>query len=190
MEDLVQQWDTCLRERSIHPIVALAVMNLDFLCIHPFHDGNGRVSRLLWLLQCHHLGYEAGRYISLERLIEEAKDRYYETLEQSSGGWHDGANDPWPYVNYNIYVLKSAYKELERRVESTSSPRGEKRSIILAAIDRATGPFAASWLQAECPGVGLDFIRKTLGKLRNDGRVECVRRGRTAQWRRTEPPIR
>jgi Fic family protein len=187
MEDLVQQWDTCLRERSIHPIVALAVMNLDFLCIHPFHDGNGRVSRLLWLLQHHQLGYEAGRYISLERLIEEAKDRYYETLQQSSNGWHQGVNDPWPYVNYSIYVLKSAYKDLEERVGSTSSPRGEKRSIILAAIDRATGPFSASGLQAECPGVGLDFIRKTLGRLRDGGRVECTGRGRTAQWRRTAP---
>jgi Fic family protein len=187
VEDLVQQWDAALRERSCHPLVALAVMNLDFLCIHPFHDGNGRVSRLLWLLQCHQLGYEVGRYISLERLIEEAKDRYYETLEQSSGGWHEGKNDPWPYVNYSVYVLKSAYKELETRVGSTSPPRGEKRSVILAAIDRATGPFSASGLQAECPGVGLDFIRKTLGRLREGGRVECIGRGRTAQWRKTGP---
>jgi len=187
VEDLVQQWDAALRERSCHPLVALSVMNLDFLCIHPFHDGNGRVSRLLWLLQCHQLGYEVGRYISLERLIEEAKDRYYETLEQSSGGWHQGRNDPWPYVNYSVYVLKSAYKELEKRVGSTNSPRGEKRSVILAAIDRAGGPFSASGLQAECPGVGLDFIRKTLGRLREGGLVECIGRGRTAQWRKTTP---
>ena len=94
MEKLVEQWHLSLRERSVHPLLALAVLNLDFLCIHPFHDGNGRVSRLLWLLQCHQLGYEVGRYISLERLIEEAKDRYYETLEESSGGWHQGNNDP------------------------------------------------------------------------------------------------
>ena len=151
MEDLVKQWDAALRERSCHSLVALAVMNLDFLCIHPFHDGNGRVSRLLWLLQCHQLGYEVGRYISLERLIEEAKDRYYETLEQSSGGWHQGRNDPWPYVNYSVYVLKSAYKELEKRVGSTSSPRGEKRSVILAAIDRAIGPFSASGAAGRVP---------------------------------------
>jgi Fic family protein len=187
VEDLVRQWDAALRERSCHPLVALSVMNLDFLCIHPFHDGNGRVSRLLWLLQCHQLGYEVGRYISLERLIEEAKDRYYETLEESSGGWHQGRNDPWPNVNYSVYVLKSAYKELEKRVGSTSSPRGEKRSIILAVIDRAGGPFSASGLQAECPGVGLDFIRKTLGRLREGGLVECIGRGRTAQWRKTAP---
>ena len=187
MEKLVEQWHLSLRQRSVHPLLALAVMNLDFLCIHPFHDGNGRVSRLLWLLQCHQLGYEVGRYISLERLIEDAKDRYYETLEQSSGGWHQGNNDPWPYVNYSVYVLKSAYKELEKRVGSTGSPRGEKRSVILAAIDRAPGPFSASGLLADCPGVGLDFIRKTLARLRESGRVECIGRGRTAQWRKTAP---
>ena len=187
MEKLVEQWHLSLRQRSVHPLLALAVMNLDFLCIHPFHDGNGRVSRLLWLLQCHQLGYEVGRDISLERLIEEAKDRYYETLEQSSGGWHQGNNDPWPYVNYSVYVLKSAYKELEKRVGSTGSPRGEKRSVILAAIDRAPGPFSASGLLADCPGVGLDFIRKTLARLKESGRVECIGRGRTAQWRKTAP---
>jgi Fic family protein len=187
MEKLVEQWHLSLRQRSVHPLLALAVMNLDFLCIHPFHDGNGRVSRLLWLLQCHQLGYEVGRYISLERLIEDAKDRYYETLEQSSGGWHQGNNDPWPYVNYSVYVLKSAYKELEKRVGSTGSPRGEKRSVILAAIDRAPGPFSASGLLADCPGVGLDFIRKTLARLKESGRVECIGRGRTAQWRKTAP---
>lgn len=69
MGKLVDMWDRCLRERWVHPLVALAAFNLDFLCIHPFRDGNGRVSRLLFLLQCYHLGFEVGRYISLERLI-------------------------------------------------------------------------------------------------------------------------
>ncbi len=76
----------------------MAALNLDFLCIHPFRDGNGRVSRLLLLLMCYQLGFEVGRYISLERLIEENKDRYYETLEESSQGWHDGKHDPWPFI--------------------------------------------------------------------------------------------
>lgn len=86
MRDLVEYWDRCLRERWVHPLVALAAFNLDFLCIHPFRDGNGRVSRLLLLVGCYQLGYEVGRHISLERLIEENKERYYETLEASSKG--------------------------------------------------------------------------------------------------------
>ena len=122
MRALIESWKDSLDERSIHPTVAMAAMNLDFLCIHPFRDGNGRVSRLLLLLQCYHLGYEVGRYISLERLIEENKERYYETLEQSSQGWHEGKHDPWPYINYILYILKTAYREFEERVTETSSP--------------------------------------------------------------------
>ena len=91
---LVKSWHRCIEERWVHPLVALAAFNLDFLCIHPFRDGNGRVSRLLFLLGCYQLAYQVGRYISLERLIEENKERYYETLELSSQGWHEGKHDP------------------------------------------------------------------------------------------------
>ena len=111
MEDLIERWDRSLRERWTHPLIALAAFNLDFLCIHPFRDCNGRVSRLMFLLQLYRLGFEVGRYISLERLIEQNKERYYETLEQSSLRWHEGKHDPWPYVNYLLFILKSAYKE-------------------------------------------------------------------------------
>jgi len=86
---------------------------------------NGRVSRLLLLLQCYQLGYEVGRYISLERLIEQNKERYYETLELSSAHWHEGTHNPWPYVNYILFIIKSAYKEFEERlgaIKARSSP--------------------------------------------------------------------
>ncbi len=112
MGELVEAWQQCQR-RDRHPLIAMAAMNLDFLCIHPFRDGNGRVSRLLLLLLCSHLGYEVGRYISLERLIEENKERYYETLDQSSQGWQVGKHDPWPYINFILFILKSAYREFE-----------------------------------------------------------------------------
>jgi len=96
MAELINLWNSGLRERWIHPLILLAAFNFDFICIHPFRDGNGRVSRLLLLLQLYHFGYEVGRYISIERIIEQSKDRYYETLEQSSQGWHEGRHDPWP----------------------------------------------------------------------------------------------
>ena len=116
MRNLVIAWDDTLEEKKIHPLIAVAALNLDFLCIHPFRDGNGRVSRLLLLLVCYQLGFEVGRYISLERLIEENKERYYETLEESSQNWHDGKHDPWPFVNYLLFILKNAYREFEERV--------------------------------------------------------------------------
>src|ERR1700754_1189053 len=130
MQQTLSLWTACLQERWIHPLLAMAAMNLDFLCIHPFRDGNGRISRLLLLLQCYHLGYEVGRYISIERLIEENKERYYETLEQSSRGWHEGTHDPWPYVNFLLYILKLAYGEFESRVWQTASPKGAKTEMV------------------------------------------------------------
>ncbi len=128
MRGLINSWDESVDERVIHPAIAMAAMNLDFLCIHPFRDGNGRVSRLLLLLQCYELGYEVGRYISLERTIEENKERYYETLEQSSQGWHDGKHDPWPYINYLLYILKLAYREFEERVGLAATRPAAKRA--------------------------------------------------------------
>lgn len=123
MKQLINAWDESVDERVVHPVIAMAAMNLDFLCIHPFRDGNGRVSRFLLLLQCYHLGFEVGRYISLERVIEENKERYCETLEQSSQGWHEGKHDPWPYINYTLFILKTAYRELEERVGVTASAK-------------------------------------------------------------------
>jgi Fic family protein len=184
MRELIGLWEAASRERWVHPLVALAAFNLDFLCIHPFRDGNGRVSRLLLQLQCYHLGYEVGRYISLERLIEQNKERYYETLEQSSTGWHDGRHDPWPFVNYLLFILKTAYREFEERVGQIASPRGAKTELVVAAIERASGPFRVADLQRSCPGVGLDLIRSVLKKLRAAGKVECLGRGQNAQWRR------
>jgi len=99
-------------------LILLAAFNLDFLCIHPFRDGNGRASRLLMLLQCYHLGFEVGRYISLERLIEQNKERYYETLQKSSQGWHEGNHNPWPYIGYLLYILKTAYREFEKYIQT------------------------------------------------------------------------
>ena len=185
MQQLVEMWDRCLLERWVHPLIAMTAFNLDFLCIHPFRDGNGRVSRLLLLLQCYLLGYEVGRYISLERLIEQNKERYYETLEQSSEGWHEGRHEPWPYVNYLLYILKSAYREFEERVGQTATLRGAKTDLIRTFVDRSFAPFRISDIQRACPGVSLDLIRRTLKNLRSSGKVECLGRGQSAEWQKT-----
>jgi Fic family protein len=86
---------------------------MNFLCVHPFRDGNGRVSRLLTLLALHHHGYEVGRYISLERIVEDSRERYYEVLYQSSQAWHEAQHDPTPWMNYFLGVLQQAYRKLE-----------------------------------------------------------------------------
>jgi len=126
---------------SVQRIIAIGASHHRFAWIHPFRDGNGRVSRLLLLLQCYHLGFEVGRYVSLERLIEQNKERYYETLEQSSAGWHEGKHDPWPYVNYVLFILKGAYKEFVGRVGEVRAPRGSKtRACPFTFISMASSP--------------------------------------------------
>src|SRR5438552_5679415 len=141
MRELMKEWSETLDEKQVHPLVAVTAFNLDFLCIHPFRDGNGRVSRLLLLLMCYQLGFEVGRYISLERLIEENKDRYYETLEESSQGWHEGKHDPWPFVNFTLYILKTAYREFEESVGQQPSPKGANAEMVLTTIRKQTKEF-------------------------------------------------
>ena len=183
MCELVSLWKEGMEERRIHPLILLAGMNLDFLCIHPFRDGNGRVSRLLLLLQCYHLGFEVGRYVSLERVIEENKDRYYETLEQSSQHWHEGTHDAWPYINYILFILKSAYVEFEERAGQLGSPKGAKAEMVLGAIRAQLGEFRVTDIERTCPGVGREWIRKLLVDLRGSGEVSCRGKGPAARWR-------
>lgn len=171
MRELVRMYNDCLKERWVHPLVAAAAFNLDFLCIHPFRDGNGRVSRLLLLLQCYHLGYEVGRYISQQRLIEENKERYDETLEQSSHDWHKSRHDPWPFVNYLLFILKTAYREFEERLGKVAAPRGAKTELVQAAVDGMRGEFTLAGLERACPGVGRDMVRRVLRDLKAAGRV-------------------
>lgn len=115
------------------------------------------------------------------------KDRYYETLEQSSQGWHGGKHDPWPYLNYLLSILKAAYREFEDRLGQIKTPRGEKSEVVVNAIKRAAGDFSVADLQRECPGVSVDMIRHVLKGLRRTGDVECLGRGRSARWRWRAP---
>ena len=185
MEQLIKLYNQCLEERLVHQLLVIAAFNLDFLCIHPFRDGNGRVSRLLFLLQCYQAGYKVGRYISLERMIEENKERYYETLEMSSKGWHEGRHhNPWHYVNFLMYILKSAYKEFEERIGKIKSPRGSKTELVKTTIDKLPETFSLTDLETACPGVSRDMIRKVLRDLKNSNHIESIGRGPGALWRK------
>lgn len=186
MDTLFTDWRQCLEERWVPPLIALAAFNLDFLCIHPFRDGNGRVSRLLWLLQNYQLGYEVGRYISLERLIEENKDRYYETLYQSSQGWHEGQHSPWLFINFALSIEKSAYRDFVERVGEVRAPRGEKRDRVIAGINQLLAKpnrkFKISELEQVCPGVSRDMVRHVLREQQEAGLIGCSGRGAGAVW--------
>ena len=144
-----------------------------------------RVSRLLFLLACYHCGLEVGRYISLERLVEQNKERYYEVLEQSSQRWNEGKHDPWPTMNFLLFILTEACKEFEQRVGQLKSPRGEKTAMVLAAVDRQVATFRVADLQSECPSVGVDLIRRLLTRLQEDKKIKSLGTGRSAKWLKT-----
>jgi Fic family protein len=114
VEELCLTYRHALNQNLAPPLVAIAALIFDFLCIHPFRDGNGRISRLLTLLALEQHDYEVGRYISLERLVEESRAEYYEVLEISSQGWHEGKHDLIPWLSYFLAIVKRAYRELEK----------------------------------------------------------------------------
>jgi len=185
MEDLTEQYAQAITQRQVEPLVVVPLTILDFLCIHPFTDGNGRVARLLTLLLLYRSGYEVGRYISLERVFEESRETYYETLERCSQGWHDGQHDPYPWMDYFWGVLLRSYREFGERVGTIRTGRGAKTHVIRSAVARRLGPFAISDIAADCPGISRDMVRLVLRQLRDEGAIVVQGKGRGAKWIKT-----
>lgn len=186
MDDLFAGWSQAQAAQGAEPLVLAPLLVLDFLCIHPFRDGNGRTARLLSLLALHQSGYDVGRYISLERVIEESKDTYYEALETSSRNWHEGTHDVFPWMRYFWGMLLRAYKEFDERVGAITPGRGAKTRQVRDAALRQVAAFAISDVERACPGVGRDMVRVVLRQLRDEGLLVSSGVGRAAKWRRIE----
>lgn len=186
MKEIETLWAQCLREKWIHPLIALAAFNLDFLCIHPFRDGNGRMARLLTLLMLYEAGYEVGRYVSLERIIEESKESYYGALKASSEGWHEGQHSLAPWRDYLLGTIVAAYRELERRTALVATAPGAKQALVRDTVSHLLGEFTTSSLEKACPGVSPQMIRHVLREMQAEGKVERVGERRGSKWRRVE----
>ncbi|MEW5867396.1 MAG: Fic family protein [Bacillota bacterium] len=168
---------------EVDPLLLIPAYVLDFLCIHPFLDGNGRIARLLTVLLLYHAGYEVGRYISLEKLIEDQREGYYDALFESSQDWHDGRHSLLPWWEYFLGVmLLGAYQEFERRTGELTSSHGAKTELVVFAIERLPSRFHYADLARACPNVSRPTIKRVLGKLRDEGRIECMKPGRDAVW--------
>lgn len=181
--ELCARYRHALDQDHIPPLIAGAALVLDFLCIHPFRDGNGRVSRLLTLLTLDQHGYEVGRYLSLERLIEESKEEYYACLHRCSQRWHEGRHELTPWFNFLFAIIRRGYVEWEARAAQVTAPRGAKAALVHAAIRAQPGEFRLSDLERACPGVGREWIRTLLADLKRSGGVTCEGRGPGARWR-------
>ncbi len=185
MESLHERFNTLWQSDEIEPLLLIPSYVLDFLCIHPFTDGNGRMARLLTLLLLYKAGYEVGRFISLERIVERTKESYYDTLYQSSQNWHLGEHSLLPWWEYFLGVIVlSAYREFEHRVGLVTSTKGAKTAMVLDAINNMPFDFSIKDLQAQCPIVGIDLIRRILRQERTEGRLECLGRGPDARWQK------
>lgn len=182
IEDLINGFHQAKEERDLEPLIIVPLAIFDFLCIHPFRDGNGRTARLITLLLLYHFGYQVGKFISLERIIEETKETYYEALHKSSNNWHEGNHDVFPWLNYFWGMLLAAYRELEARVGTIKKGKGFKTDQIYLAVQNKIGLFTIADIEKSCPGVSRDMVRKILRQMRNEGKVKTIGTGRGAKW--------
>lgn len=158
----------------VDPLILIPAFICDFLCIHPFNDGNGRMSRLLTLLLLYKCGYEVGKYISIEKQIETTKDVYYDVLQEIDHGWHEEENDPTPFIKYMLQMVLGCYMEFEERV-GVMEETGVKSSsydVVKAYVDNKLGKFTPADVLAECPSVGRTSIFNALKKLVEEGYIE------------------
>jgi len=184
IEELCLAYRHAFDQLKVTPLLASACFILDFLCIHPFRDGNGRISRLLTLLLCYLHGYEVGRYISFERIVEQTKEDYYKTLKASSSGWHEGTHDVMPWFNYLLSIWRRAYREFEEQAGRQRPQRGSKTEMVEYALGNMISPFGIADVEQLCPNVSRDTIRLVMNRWREQGQLEMLGKGRDAKWRR------
>nr|WP_237179060.1 Fic family protein [Paenibacillus sp. MMS18-CY102] len=175
------------REEGIYPeLLLVAIFVLDFLSIHPFSDGNGRMARLLTLLLLYQAGYEVGRYVSLEKCIEDTKDQYYAALQKSSVGWHEETNDVRPWVEYFLTTLIEAHRRFEQRMGGLDRTKGWKSRQVETVIQHLMGDFSLAELIDRCPGITGPTIRQVLDRMSKKGLIMAITKGRNARWRKIE----
>lgn len=177
MEELCSRFLEAWEVDRIDKLVLIPMFILDFLCIHPFNDGNGRMSRLLTLLLFYKAGYIVGKYVSMEMLIEKTKETYYEALQASSTGWHEGENSYEPFVKYYLGIMLKAYNEFESRVEHLKHRSLSKPDRIKAVIDNKVGKITKKEIMELCPDISKVTIERTLTDLVKSGHIAKVGAG-------------
>ena len=167
---------------EVDPLLLDIKFVLDFLCIHPFNDGNGRMSRLITLLLLYQSGFIVGKYISIEKIIEESKETYYEVLQDSSINWHENQNDYKPFVNYMLGVIINAYREFETRVKLVTDSDLSKPDRIREIMKNHIGMITKSELMEMNPDISDTTIQRTLADLLKNGEIQKIGGGRYTKY--------
>ena len=182
MLNLCTRFNDAIEAGTYDPLLLIPVFILDFLCIHPFNDGNGRMSRLLTLLLLYRAGFIVGKYISIEMIIEKSKDSYYEALQASSQNWHENGNDYLPFLKYMLGVVVKAYNEFEDRVEHLRHRKMSKAERIKDLIEKTPGKISKKEIAQACPDISVTTIERTLAELVASGFIDKVGVGRSTAY--------
>ena len=184
---LCDEFDKAISEGIVDPLILIPMFILDFLCIHPFNDGNGRMSRLLTLLLLYRSGYVVGQYISIEKAIADTKESYYEVLQQSDYNWYEGTNDPKSFIKYMLGIILSCYREFESRI--VLAPKTGKKSnaydIVKAYTEKTIGKFSKQDALISCPSLGSSSVESALKKLVEEGAIIRTGSGRKTMYKKS-----
>lgn len=182
VEALCDAFDDAIARNEADPLLIIPMFILDFLCIHPFNDGNGRMSRLLTLLLLYRAGYIVGKYISIEKVIETTKDTYYEALQSSSQGWHEEENDYAHFVRYMLGVILSAYRDFSSRVRVLTTSGMSKPDRIREIIKDTLGKITKTEIMQKCPDISQATVQRTLNYLIKNGDIIKIGGGRYTSY--------
>ena len=182
MTVLCDALNEALGNEEMDPLLLIPIFILDFLCIHPFNDGNGRMSRLLTLLLLYRSGYIVGKYISIEKIIADGKDTYYEVLQQSSYDWHEGANDYLPFVRYMLGIIVAAYRDFSTRVELLTTKGLSKPDRIREVIRGTTGKITKAQIMEKCPDISHITVQRALAEMMSNNEIIKIGGGRYTSY--------
>ena len=191
IENLCAGYNEAIALETINPLLAISMFVLDFLCIHPFNDGNGRMSRLLTLLLLYRSGYIVGKYISIEKMIETTKDSYYDALQKSSFGWHENKNDYAPFVKYMLSVILAAYREFASRVRIMVENKMSKPERVAKIIEDTLGKVTKQELLEKCPDISETTVQRALADLLKKHKIIKISGGRYTSyiWNREDDKL-
>jgi Fic family protein len=186
--ELIERYTAAIARGEHHPVLLIGLFVLDLLTIHPFDDGNGRVARVLTNALLADAGYQVSQYVSLEGLIAESADNYYESLLGSTRGWHKGTNDPWPWLTYFVNLLARAYARFEQTAAASRSTGTKQDRVRDYVLNHAATIFRIADIRVALPGISDQTIRLALDTLKKDRHVVAEGTGRGAVWRLLSPP--
>ena len=166
---------------KLDDLILTGIFICDFLCVHPFLDGNGRMSRLLTTLLLYRSGYQIGKYISLEKIIEQTKDGYYDALRKISQDWHADSNDYRPFIKYLLKIILRAYRELDERIELVVE-KLPAYEMVKVVVEKMLGSFSKREILERCPSIGSSSVEMALKKLKDEQVIKTIGAGRNTRY--------